>query len=204
MLTVAQLNLREAVCKCGIVKPGNMLDVSDILNQRVDYKLMEEIGKDIAAHFKEDGVTDVITIEASGIVPAMFTARALGARFQFLKKVHGDGIKGIDPNEAYSATVQSFTKGTNCVITTKRRHLPQGARVLGVDDFLANGNAALGMAEVTNMAGAEFIGLGIVLEKGFQNGRMVLAEKGINNVYSVGIIESMSPDKGIKFMELKR
>jgi xanthine phosphoribosyltransferase len=193
--------LQERIRAEGRVLPGNILDVGSFLNQQIDIRLYTEMGREFARLFADAGVTRVLTVEASGIVAAMMAAQYLTAPggsgpvpLVFARKFRGKNISG----DVYSATVSSYTHGIDYPITVQRPYIKAGDRVLLVDDFLANGCALEGLVELVHQAGADVVGAGIVIEKGFQSGGKRLRSKGIR-IESLAIIEGMSPEGGVIF-----
>ena len=176
--------LEERILKDGYVLGENILKVDSFLTHQVDLNLMKEIGKVFADKFKDAGITKVVTIEASGIAPVLYTADALGVPMIFAKK-----SKNITMNEGIlTAEVYSFTKQVSNTVSIASKYLSQQDKVLIVDDFLANGQAAKGLVEIVEQAGAKVEAIGIVIEKSFQDGRGLLEERGIP-VYSLARIE---------------
>jgi len=136
---------------------------------------MQEIGKVFADKYKDAGITKVVTIEASGIAPAVYTAQALNVPMIFAKKA-----KNITMNEGIlTAEVYSFTKQVTSQVSIASKFLSEDDTVLIVDDFLANGQAAKGLMEIIGQAGAAVAGAGIVIEKSFQDGRALLEAQGV-------------------------
>lgn len=167
--------LEERILKDGYVLGENILKVDSFLTHQVDLNLMKEIGKVFADKFKDAGITKVVTIEASGIAPALYTADALGVPMIFAKK-----SKNITMNEGIlTAEVYSFTKQVSNTVSIASKYLSQQDKVLIVDDFLANGQAAKGLVEIVEQAGAKVEAIGIVIEKSFQDGRFLLEKTGI-------------------------
>ena len=158
--------LKERILKDGVVKPGNILNVDSFLNHQVDMELMRQCGDAFAEHFRGKGITRVLTVESSGIAPAGMAALALGVPLVFLKKK----TSRITAGDVYQTPVQSFTKGTRYELTVASRYLPAGEKVLFIDDFLAMGEAALGVARLVKEAGSEIAGIGIVQQESFQPG----------------------------------
>ena len=176
--------LEERILKDGYVLGENILKVDSFLTHQVDLNLMKEIGKVFADKFKDAGITKVVTIEASGIAPALYTADALGVPMIFAKK-----SKNITMNEGIlTAEVYSFTKQVSNTVSIASKYLSQQDKVLIVDDFLANGQAAKGLIEIVEQAGAKVEAVGIVIEKSFQDGRVLLEETGIP-VFSLARLE---------------
>ena len=167
--------LEARILKDGYVLGENILKVDSFLTHQVDLHLMKEIGEVFAVKFKNAGITKVVTIEASGIAPALYTADALGVPMIFAKK-----SKNITMNEEIlTAEVFSFTKQVTKTVSIASKYLSEKDKVLIVDDFLANGQAAKGLVEIVEQAGAKVEAVGIVIEKSFQEGRGLLEEAGI-------------------------
>lgn len=181
------------ILKEGEILPGNILKVGNFLNQQIDTDFLKEIGNEIARLFKDTGVNKVFTIEASGIAIAVAAAYELGVPVVFAKKNRSDNISG----DTYVTKVDSFTHKTTNTIVVSREFISENDRILIVDDFLANGNALVGLLDIVGQAGAEAVGAAIAIEKGFQKGGDMLREKGIR-VESLAIIDSMTDD-GIIF-----
>ncbi|WP_424555761.1 xanthine phosphoribosyltransferase [Streptococcus agalactiae] len=167
--------LEERILKDGDVLGENILKVDSFLTHQVDFELMQEIGKVFADTYKEAGITKVVTIEASGIAPAVYAAQALGVPMIFAKKA-----KNITMTEGILTTeVYSFTKQVTSQVSIVSRFLSNDDTVLIIDDFLANGQAAKGLLEIIGQAGAKVAGIGIVIEKSFQDGRDLLEKTGV-------------------------
>ena len=166
--------LEERILKDGNVLGENILKVDSFLTHQVDYQLMKEIGKAFANRFKDTGLTKVVTIEASGIAPALYVAEALELPMIFAKKA-----KNITMNEGIlTAEVYSFTKQVTSTVSIAGKFLSPDDRVLIIDDFLANGQAAKGLIQIIEQAGARVEAVGIVIEKSFQEGRGLLEKLG--------------------------
>ena len=181
--------LEERILRDGAVKPGNVLKVDNFLNHQMDTALIDEIGKEFYERFKDSGITRILTIEASGIAIAYAAARYFNVPFVFAKKSKSVNID----SEAYSASVESFThKCTNQVIVSKK-YISRGDRVLIIDDFLANGCALQGLIAIAEAAGAEVMGIGIAIEKGFQGGGDKIRNLGYR-LESLAIVESMDAE----------
>ncbi|HGI5169117.1 TPA: xanthine phosphoribosyltransferase [Streptococcus agalactiae] len=167
--------LEERILKDGDVLGENILKVDSFLTHQVDFELMQEIGKVFADKYKEAGITKVVTIEASGIAPAVYAAQALGVPMIFAKKA-----KNITMTEGIlTAEVYSFTKQVTSQVSIVSRFLSNDDTVLIIDDFLANGQAAKGLLEIIGQAGAKVAGIGIVIEKSLQDGRDLLEKTGV-------------------------
>ena len=166
--------LEERILHDGNVLGENILKVDSFLTHQVDFSLMKEIGRVFADRFRESGITKVVTIEASGIAPAVYTAEALGVPMIFAKK-----SKNITMTEGIlTAEVYSFTKQVTSTVSIASKFLESSDKVLVVDDFLANGQAAKGLIKIIKEAGAEVAAVGIVIEKSFQDGRSLLEAQG--------------------------
>ena len=167
--------LEERILKDGQVLGENILKVDSFLTHQVDYKLMKAIGKVFAEAYKEAGITKVVTIEASGIALAAYAAESLDVPMIFAKK-----HKNITMTEGIlTAEVYSFTKQVTSTVSIAGKFLNKDDKVLIVDDFLANGQAAKGLIEIIEQAGAAVEGVGIVIEKSFQDGRQLIEDMGV-------------------------
>lgn len=187
--------LEERIQKDGNVLGKGILKVDNFLTHQVDFSLMQEIGKVFAERYKNAGITKVVTIEASGIAPAIYTAQALNVPMIFAKK-----HKNITMTEGIlTAEVYSFTKQVTSTVSIVGKYLQEDDVVLIIDDFLANGQAAKGLLEIIQQAGATVAGIGIVIEKSFQTGRALLEETGVP-VTSLARIQEFQDNK-IVFME---
>ena len=183
--------LKEKIRKDGVVKPGNVLKVDNFLNHQIDVALLDEIAKELKRRFGDAPITKVLTIETSGIAIACAVAREYGVPVVFAKKSKSVNMDG----EVYVAEVESYThKKTNQVIVAKK-FLNENDRVLIVDDFLANGCALQGLISIVDGAGAEVVGCGIVIEKGFQEGGHRIRNLGFH-LESLAIVESMDDKTG--------
>lgn len=159
----------------GTVLGEDILKVDSFLTHQVDPKLMREIGRVFAEKFKTAGLTKIVTIEASGNVPAAYVAEELGIPMIFAKKAKNVTMT----DDLLTADVYSFTKKVTSTIQISQKFLSAHDKVLVIDDFLANGQAALGLISILNAAGCEVAGVGIVIEKSFQTGRALVEETGI-------------------------
>ena len=166
--------LEERILRDGQVLGENILKVDSFLTHQVDFSLMKEIGQVFAEAVKDAGITKVVTIEASGIAPAVYVAEALGLPMIFAKKA-----KNITMTEGIlTAEVYSFTKLVTSTVSIAGKFLNSDDKVLIVDDFLANGQAAKGLITIIEQAGAQVEAVGIVIEKSFQDGRQLLETAG--------------------------
>ena len=189
------LLMEERIRRDGRVGPGNILKVDSFLNHQMEPQLYREIGREFYRLFGDCGVTKILTIEASGIGIACVTAQFFDCPALFAKKSRTKNIDG----QVFTAQVESFTHGGSYTVMVSRRFLGPGDRVLILDDFLAKGNALLGLIDIVEQSGATLVGCGIAIEKGFQEGGRMLREKGIR-LESLAIIEAMDED-GIRFWQ---
>ena len=182
--------LEQKILNEGIVLSDQVLKVDAFLNHQIDPVLMQQIGKEFAARFKDAGITKIITIEASGIAPAIMAGLELGVPVIFARKYQSLTLK----DDLYRSKVFSFTKQTESTIAISNKHLSSTDKALVIDDFLANGQAALGLIDLIHQANAEVVGVGIAIEKSFQPGREVLLEKGYR-VESLARVKSLADGK---------
>lgn len=180
--------LEERIRRDGKVKDGNVLKVDSFLNHQMDVKLFGEMATAFYNLFQNDSINKILTIEASGIGIACITAQVFDCPVIFAKKSKTKNIAG----EVYTAQVESFTHGGVYDIIVSKEFLGPGDRVLIIDDFLANGAALTGLADIVCQAGAVLVGAGIAIEKAFQPGGEMLRKKGMR-VESLARIRSMSP-----------
>ncbi|WP_150272124.1 xanthine phosphoribosyltransferase [Paenibacillus tepidiphilus] len=166
--------LKQKVIREGIVLGQGVLKVDSFLNHQMDPFLMREVGREFTRRFAGEAVTKVLTIESSGIAPGIMTALELEVPLIFARKQKSLTLT----EDIYVEQVYSFTKQVSNDITVAKKFIAPGERVLIVDDFLANGEAALGLARIVEQAGASVAGIGIVIEKSFQPGASRLKEAG--------------------------
>ena len=185
--------MEERILRDGKVLPGGILKVGSFLNQQIDTDFLRAMGREIARLYAGSNVTKILTIEASGIAIAAAAALELGVPMLFAKKHKTSNVDG----SVYSTVVHSFTHGTDYTVVVSRDYLLPSDRVLLVDDFLANGAALRGLAELTRQAGAELVGAAIAIEKAFQGGGDALRADGVR-VESLAVIESLE-DGAITF-----
>ncbi len=183
--------LEERILKDGIVKPGNVLKVDSFLNHQMDIQLMEQIGKEFHRRFAHLNITKVLTIEASGIAVAYPVAREFGVPMVYAKKTQSINIDG----ELYVAEVDSFTKKVKSKVIVSKKFLNPDDRVLIIDDFLANGCAMQGLISIVEAADAQVLGLGVAIEKGFQEGGYRMRNLGYQ-LESLAIVDSMDAETG--------
>ena len=179
--------LEQKILAEGIVLTEAVLKVDSFLNHQIDPVMMQQIGQEFARLFKDAGITKIITIEASGIAPAVMAGLELGVPVIFARKYQSLTLK----DDLYRSKVFSFTKQTESTIAISNKHISASDKVLVIDDFLANGQAALGLADLIHQANAEVVGIGIVIEKSFQPGRELLLEKGYR-VESLARVKSLA------------
>lgn len=182
--------LKKKILNDGVALNSEVLKVDSFLNHQVDINLMNEIGNEFANYFKNKKVNKVITIESSGIAPAYATANKLNVPLVILKKQHSSILN----NDLFETNVHSFTKNTDYTLTCSKKFLNKNENILFIDDFLANGEAALGIYKILNLSHSNLVGIGIVIEKSFQSGRKKLDDLGFD-VYSLAQISKL--DKGI-------
>ena len=182
--------LKERILKEGVVIGDDILKVDSFINHQIDTELLDKICNHLASKFS--GVTKVLTIETSGIAYAIGVARYLGnVPVVFAKKSLS---KTVDMRTVLTTSITSFTRNIDSIVTVDKRFLSEDDRVLIIDDFLAEGNAALGLIELCKEANALVVGVGIVIEKGFQGGRARIEELGVN-VESCAIIDKFEDGK---------
>ena len=187
--------LKEKIKNDGIVINENVLKVDNFLNHQVDTKLMDLIGKEFAYYFKAKNITKVVTIESSGIAPAYATALKLDVPLVIFKK-QSSAI--LDTETTIQTPVHSFTKNTDYVLMASKKYLSENDNILIIDDFLANGQAALGAYRILKESSSSVAGVGIVIEKSFQDGRKKLEDLGLD-VYSLARVSKISSN-GIEFL----
>ncbi len=187
--------LKERILRDGRVRPGNILKVDSFLNHQIDIEFLNEIGREFHRIFGHLPVTKILTIEASGIGIACITAQYFHVPVVFAKKTQTKNLDG----STYSAIVRSYTHGKIYDIIVEKRFLTAEDHILIVDDFLANGCAVEGLIQISREAGASVDGVGIVIEKGFQEGGKLLREQGIN-LHSLAIVDSMT-ENSLTFRE---
>lgn len=189
--------LKERIMKDGVVKEGNILKVDSFLNHQMDVKLFKQMGEEFKRRFAGKNINKIITIEASGIGIACIVAECFDVPVVFAKKSQSVNIDG----DVYSAEVESFThKCKNQVLISKKFVGPED-HVLIIDDFLANGCALQGLISIVNQAGGTVEGIGIAVEKGFQQGGQIIRNLGYQ-LESLAIVDGMNAaDGSINFRE---
>lgn len=179
--------LKEKILQEGRVLEGNILKVDSFLNHQLDIQLLNQLGKEFKRRFRDKTITKILTVEASGIAIAAITAQYFNVPVVFAKKTES---RNLD-KEVYEGSVYSYTKAKHYKIMVSKRYISKEDNILIIDDFLANGQAILGLKEIIDAASAKLVGVGIVVEKGFQEGGSMLRKAGIS-IESLAIIESMS------------
>lgn len=183
--------LEDRIRKDGIVKPGNVLKVDSFLNHQMDVNLFAQMGEEWKRLFADQKIDKILTIEASGIGIACVVAQHFGVPVVFAKKAQSVNIDG----DVYATKVESFTKKRVYDVIVSKKYLKPGEKILIIDDFLANGGAVAGLIDLMHNAGAEVVGVGIAIEKGFQVGGKNIREQGIR-LESLAIVESMNDETG--------
>ena len=190
--------LKERIRKEGKILPGNIVKVDGFLNHRIDVPLMEQIAQEFRRVFAGKDITLVLTAEASGIAlakEAIAHAQAAGVPMVFAKKAKSDNIEG----GLYQSDILSYTYKKKVTLLVSKEWLSASDKVLIIDDFMARGEAMRGLCDIVREAGAELVGIGVAVEKGFQHGGDRLREAGIP-LHSLAIIES-ADENGFVFRE---
>lgn len=167
--------LEDRIRQDGTVLPGNVLKVDNFLNHQIDPQLMDQMGAEFARKFANMGITKVLTVESSGIAPAVMAGLHLHVPVIFARKHKSLTLT----DNLYTAKVYSYTKQVNNDISIDRRFLDASDRVLIIDDFLANGQAVQGLFDIAETAGIAVAGVGVVIEKRFQKGHQLVADAGV-------------------------
>lgn len=188
--------LEKKIMECGELREGGILKVDSFLNHQIDIELMQEIGKEFARLFANKKITKILTIEASGIGIACVVSQYFGnVPVVFAKKSEAKNLSG----DVYSTVIHSYTKGKDFTVRVDKKYISKGDNVLIIDDFLANGEAALGLLKLVEAAGADVAGIGICIEKAFQKGGDLIRSTG-TELHSLAIIDVKS-DGTIEFLE---
>ena len=187
--------LKDRIRREGKVLPGNIIKVDGFLNHRVDTRLMADIADEFAKFFDVESITMVLTAEASGIALATICAQKYNVPMVFAKKAKSDNIEG----GLYQSEIFSYTYKKKVTQILSKEWLTSSDRVLIVDDFMANGEAVRGLCDLVSQAGAELVGIGIAVEKGFQGGGDRLRDMGVN--YRALAIIERADENGIVFRE---
>ncbi len=182
--------LEDKIRKDGLILEGNVLKVDSFLNHQIDPLLMQALGNEFAKLFADAGITKILTVESSGIAPAVFAGLALNVPVVFGRKNKSLTLQ----DNMYTTSVYSYTKEESNEISISKDFLNSDDKILLIDDFLANGQAAAGLLSICRNAGAEVCGIGIVIEKSFQKGRKWIEESGIR-IESLARIASLEDGK---------
>lgn len=186
--------LEERIRKDGRIYAGDVLKVDSFLNHRMDVDFLCLLGEEFYRLYKDCGVNKILTIEASGIGIACLTAQFFHCPVLFAKKSKTSNLS----QQVYASRVHSYTHNTDHDVIVSKQYLGKDDKVLIIDDFLANGSAASALLDLCGQAGATVAGIGIVIEKAYQDGGKLLRGKGIR-VESLARVASMSPEDGIRF-----
>ncbi len=182
--------LKQNILKYGKIQEGNIIKVGSFLNHQMDIVLIQEIGKEFKRRFQNEKVTKILTIEASGIGIAAITAQYFDCvPLVFAKKTKSKNLEG----ELLQSRVKSFTKGIDYDVQVEKALISPDDNILIIDDFLAKGQALLGLLDIVGQVGANVVGCGIVIEKGFQDGGDLIRNKGVR-VESLAIIKDVTPE----------
>lgn len=189
------LDLQRRIREEGTASPDGIIRVDSFLNHQIDPMLADSIADEFVRRFDNESITKILTIEASGIAFAVLAALKLGVPLVFAKKGNN---KNLGDDSLYTAVVRSFTKGTEHSVAVNRKYLSGMDRILVIDDFLAMGEAAMGLVDIVRKSGAHLSGVGIVIEKGFQPGGEKLRSMGIR-VESLAIVDRITKEGEIVF-----
>lgn len=182
--------LEDKILSEGRVLPGSILKVDSFLNHQIDVELMKKVGEEFAEYFKDKNITKVVTVESSGIAPAAMTALVLGVPLVFARKK-----LSLTLNEGLvTAEVNSYTKGEINTIAISKDYIKEDDNVLIIDDFLAKGEVVKGLINIMKQINTNIAGIGIVIEKSFQNGRKYVTDENIP-ILSLVRIESLEGNK---------
>ena len=183
--------LKERIQKDGTVKEGNVLKVDQFLNHQMDIELLNEIGKEFKRRFADKKIEKILTIESSGIGIACIAAQYFHVPVVFAKNSQSVNLDG----ESFITKIESFTHKRTYDVIVSKKYLKKGEHILIIDDFMANGCAVNGLLDILETAGAVVEGVGIVIEKGFQDGGKMIRERGIQ-VESLAIVDGMDAQTG--------
>ena len=186
--------LEKKILTDGRVLPGDVLKVDSFLNHQIDVELISKLGEEWYRLYKDEGVTKILTIEASGIGIACLAAQHFKVPVVFAKKSKSSNIG----NDFYTSKVISYTHGQTYDVIVSKKYINEGDKILIIDDFLANGSALKALISLATQGGASVVGAGIAIEKVYQNGGNEVRAMGYR-VESLARIESMSYENGIKF-----
>lgn len=177
--------LKDRILSDGVALEGGILKVDSFINHQMDPQLMMNIAREFVRRFEAHTIDKIITIEASGIAPAILVGYILNKPVLFVKKSVPSTMSDMICTEVFS-----FTKNRSYTVSVSRKYISAGEKLLFIDDFLANGNAAKGVAEIVSKASATLVGMGFIIEKGFQQGRKTLAHLELQ-IESLAIIENL-------------
>ncbi len=181
--------LVDAILEKGKILDGNILKVDTIINHQIDPKLMDKIGDEFYNYFKDKGITKVVTVESSGIAPAVMCALKLNVPLLFLKKAQPSTMTNPLISEVFS-----YTKNKHYILCAERSFIDDNDKLLFIDDFLANGEAFKGVEEIISQTDAKLVGVGILIDKSFQAGHSYIVNKGYD-LYSLANITSFENGK---------
>lgn len=181
--------LKKRIMEEGKILPGGIVKVDGFLNHRIDTSLMDAMADEFAKYFDTKNITMILTAEASGIALATICAQKYGVPMVFAKKAKSDNIEG----GLYHSDIFSYTYKKKVTLLVSQNWISKDDRVLIIDDFMANGCAVRGLIDIVEQSGAELVGIGIAVEKGFQEGGKTIREMGID-LHSLAIIDEAEPD----------
>ena len=188
--------LEDKIRNEGQVIGTDILKVDMFLNHQIDVNLIDEMGKEFYRLFKDKNINKILTVESSGIAIAVMAAKYFNVPVVFAKKSSHKNVG----NEVFSAKSHSFTHGKDYEMIVSKKYLSPSDNILFIDDFLAGGNAAFAILDILKQSGANLIGIGIAIEKGFQDGGKKLRDMGIE-VQSLAIVDSMSEINSVNFRD---
>ena len=186
--------LEDKIRQEGQVIGTDILKVDMFLNHQIDVKLLDEMGKEFYRLFKDKGINKILTVESSGIAIAVMAAKYFQVPVVFAKKSSHKNVG----DDVFKAQSHSFTHGKDYEMIVSKKYLSENDNILFIDDFLAGGNAAFAVLDILKQSKANLVGIGIAIEKGFQDGGKKLREMGLD-VQSLAIVEGMSEDNGVSF-----
>ena len=186
--------LEKKIEELGQIIGSDILKVDMFLNHQIDVNLLDEMGKEFYRLFKDKGINKILTVESSGIAIAVMAAKYFDVPVVFAKKSSHKNVG----NDCFMAKSHSFTHGKDYEMIVSKKYLSPADNILFIDDFLAGGNAAFAVLDILKQSGTNLVGIGIAIEKGFQDGGKKLREMGIE-LQSLAIVEEMSETNGINF-----
>ena len=188
--------LEDKIRQEGQVIGTDILKVDMFLNHQIDVKLLDEMGKEFYRLFKDKGINKILTVESSGIAIAVMAAKYFEVPVVFAKKSSHKNVG----DDVFKAQSHSFTHGKDYEMIVSKKYLSENDNILFIDDFLAGGNAAFAVLDILKQSKANLVGIGIAIEKGFQDGGKKLREMELN-VQSLAIVEGMSEENGVSFRD---